>query len=194
MPDESKSLADGRDRAVGARRSQAGARGSSRRWRATYGIDLGTPFGKLPRKAREALLFGSGRTVRRADCRTCAAASRKAAGRSRKSSSRIGRCGRARRAAASGSSAQSLSVRVKGRPIADYVDMPIAEALRAFDDAAADRSGSDHRRADPPRDPGASAFPERRRRRLSARSAAAPRRCRAAKASESGWRRRSAPT
>ena len=40
---------------------------------------------------------------------------------------------RARPAAATGSRPQSLSVRVKGRTIADYVDLPIAEALQVFD-------------------------------------------------------------
>ena len=61
---------------------------------------------------------------------------------------------------------QSLSVKVKGRTIADYVNLPIAEALDVFDGAAADRSRGDHRRADPAGDPGAAAVPERRRRRL----------------------------
>ena len=128
------------------------------------------PFGKLPRKQREVLLFGArhrpkARTFegmlpnlrRRYDegswteqaelepyrslrpCPTCHGQRLKP---------------------------QSLSVKVKGRTIADYVDLPISEALQVFDEPAADRPRGDHRRADPARDPGAAAVPERRRRRL----------------------------
>ncbi|HYM24030.1 MAG TPA: excinuclease ABC subunit UvrA, partial [Vicinamibacterales bacterium] len=97
-----------------------------------FGIDLNLPFSKLPRKQREALLFGAGKfeglipNLRRrydegswADqeelepyrslrpCLTCS-------GRRLKQ--------------------ESLSVRVKNRTISDYVDLPISEALKVFDD------------------------------------------------------------
>ena len=52
------------------------------------------------------------------------------AGPSRRSSSRIARCGRARPARAQRLKPQSRAVRVKGRTIADYVNLPISEALQ----------------------------------------------------------------
>ena len=59
--------------------------------------------------------------------------------------------------------AKPVRAGVKGRTIAEYVELPIAEALRVVDGTAAHRSRSDYRRADPPRDSGAAAVPERRR-------------------------------
>ena len=47
---------------------------------------------------------------------------------------------------------QSLSVRVKGRTIAEYVNLPIAEALRRVRQPAADGSRGADRRAHPARD------------------------------------------
>src|SRR4051794_14961800 len=131
IPDESKSLADGAiapwtrgDRKLVREALQALSR--------DYGIDLNVSFSKLTRKHREILLFGAGKSfegllpnLRRrynegswseqADLepyralRPCSACQ----GRRLK--------------------AQSLSVRVKGRTIADYVGLPIAEALEVFD-------------------------------------------------------------
>src|SRR5262249_3381898 len=103
-----------------------------------FGIDLTVPFGKLPRKQREILLFGGAapavrgtkfegiipnlrrrydegtwteqadldayRTLR--ECATCHGRRLKA---------------------------ESLSVKVKARTIADYVDLPISEAVKVFD-------------------------------------------------------------
>ena len=131
IPDESKSLADGAiapwskgDRKLVREQLQALSR--------DFGIDLSVPFGKLPRKSREALLFGSGKfeglipNLRRRfeegswseqedlepyrslrPCPTCHGQRLKT---------------------------QSLSVKVKGRTVADYVNLPIAEALDVFDE------------------------------------------------------------
>jgi excinuclease ABC subunit A len=130
IPDESRSLADGAiapwsrgDRKLVREQLQTIAR--------DFGVDLNTPFGRLPRKARELLLFGGGKfeglipNLRRRfeegswseqedlepyrslrPCPTCRGQRLKQ---------------------------QSLSVKVKGRTIADYVNLPIAEALDVFD-------------------------------------------------------------
>jgi excinuclease ABC subunit A len=131
IPDESKSLAGGAIQpwVRGDRKLVKDALQSLSR---DFGIDLDMPFAKLPRKAREILLFGGGKNFeglipnlrrRFADgswaeqeelepyrslrpCATC-------------------RGQRLKR--------QSLSVKVKGRTIADYVSLPIAEALDLFD-------------------------------------------------------------
>ena len=58
VPDESQVAARRRDCAVGARRPEAGARSGARRSRKTYGIDPEVPFGKLPKKHRDLVLFG----------------------------------------------------------------------------------------------------------------------------------------
>ena len=134
VPDESRSLADGAIApwSKGDRRLVRDAlQGLSR----NFGIDLTVPFGKLPRKAREVLLFGSGtskgafeglipnlrrryeegswaeqeelepfRSLR--PCPTCRGERLKT---------------------------QSLSVKVKGRTIADYVNLPISEAQKVVE-------------------------------------------------------------
>ncbi len=130
VPDESKSLADGAI-APWARGDRKLVREALHGLSRDFGIDLTTPFGKLPRKHREILLFGSGKhfegilpNLRRrynegswteqADLepyrslRSCAACH----GRRLKP--------------------QSLSVKVKGLAVADYVDLPISEALKVF--------------------------------------------------------------
>src|SRR5689334_7397383 len=131
IPDESKSLAEGAivpwargDRKLVREALQALSR--------DYGIDLNVPFSKLTRKHREVLLFGAGKSfegllpnlrrryeegswTEQADlepyralrpCATCHGRRLKA---------------------------ESLSVKVKGRTIADYVELPIAEALDVFE-------------------------------------------------------------
>jgi excinuclease ABC subunit A len=131
VPDESKSLADGAivpwargDRKLVKDALQALSR--------DFGIDLNVPFSRLSRKSREVLLFGAGKGFegllpnlrRRYDegswaeqseldpfrtlrpCTTCHGHRLKQ---------------------------QSLSVKVKGRTISDYVNLPIAEALDVFD-------------------------------------------------------------
>src|SRR5262245_51264099 len=130
VPDESTSLADGAI-APWARGDRKLVREALQGLSRDFGIDLTTSFGKLPRKQRDVLLFGAGKfegilpNLRRryeegtwseqADLdpyrslRPCAAC-------------------RGHRL-----KAQSLSVKVKGRSVAEYVELPISEALQVFD-------------------------------------------------------------
>jgi len=131
IPDESKPLADGAI-APWAKGDRRLVRDALQALSRDFGIDLNVPFARLPRKSREVLLFGAGKGFegllpnlrRRYDdgswaeqseleqyrtlrpCPTCEGQRLKL---------------------------QSLSVRVKGRSISDYVDLPIAEALDVFD-------------------------------------------------------------
>ena len=83
----------------------------------------------------------------------------------------------------------------EGAPaVADYVNLPIADARARLRRARAHRPRVDHRRPHPEGDPGSPAVSQRCRRRLSHDRAAAPPRCRAAKASAFAWRRRSGRT
>jgi excinuclease ABC subunit A len=131
VPDESKSLLDGAilPWAKGDRKFVKEALQSLSK---DFGIGLDVPFAKLSRKSRDVLMFGAGKgfeglvpNLRRRyedgswaeqeelegfrslrPCATC-------------NGQRLKR--------------QSLSVRVKGRSVSDYVNLPIAEALEVFD-------------------------------------------------------------
>src|SRR5262249_22334847 len=137
IPDDSKSLAEGAI-APWARGDKKLVRETLQSLSRSYGIDLTMPFGKLPRKSKEVLLFGPRWTSKNGNgfegllpnlhrryeegswaeqeelepyrslrpCPTCRGHRLKT---------------------------QSLSVKVKGRGMADYVDLPIAEALRVFE-------------------------------------------------------------
>jgi excinuclease ABC subunit A len=134
VPDESKPLADGAI-APWARGDRKLIRETLQSLSRDFGIDLTLPFGKLPRKQREVLLFGGrgtsqkfegiipnlrrrfeeGTWAEQADldvyrslrpCATCQGRRLKL---------------------------QSLSVKVKKLTIADCVDLPISEALTVFD-------------------------------------------------------------
>jgi excinuclease ABC subunit A len=131
VPNESRSLADGAI-AAWARGDRKLVREALQGLGRDFGIDLTVPFGKLPRKHREVVLFGAGKSFegilpnlrRRYDEGTWAAqAELEPAVRSLRPCA----CGGRRL------KAQSLSVRVKGRTIAEYVELPIAEALRVVD-------------------------------------------------------------
>jgi excinuclease ABC subunit A len=135
VPDDSKSLADGAI-APWARGDRKLVRETLQTLSRTYGIDLTTPFAKLPRKSKEVLLFGSGSTIkngfegllpnlrRRYEEGSWAEQEELEPYRSLRSCST---CHGHRL------KTQSLSVKVKGRGMAEYVDLPIAEALRAFE-------------------------------------------------------------
>ena len=134
VPDESKSLADGAI-APWARGDKKLIRETLQTLGRAHGIDLTVPFAKLPRKARELLLFGTGAAAKGFE----------------------GLLPNLRRRYEEGSWAeqeelepyrslrpcatchghrlkpQSLAVKVKGRSMSEYVDLPIAEALRAFE-------------------------------------------------------------
>ncbi|MBI3400236.1 MAG: excinuclease ABC subunit UvrA [Acidobacteria bacterium] len=127
IPNEAVSLADGAI-APWARGDRKLVKDALQGLSRDFGIDLNVPFSRLPRKSREVLLFGSGRTFeglipnlrRRYDegswsdqeelepyrslrpCPNCKGQRLKP---------------------------QSLSVKVKGRTISDYVNLPISEAV-----------------------------------------------------------------
>src|SRR5215813_10686480 len=135
IPDESKSLADGAI-APWARGDKKLVRETLQALGRAHSIDLTVPFAKLPRKQRELLLFGSGAGTKNAfegllpnlrrrynegswaeqeelepyrslrACPTCEGHRLKP---------------------------ESLAVKVKGRSMSEYVDLPISEALRAFE-------------------------------------------------------------
>jgi excinuclease ABC subunit A len=130
VPDESKSLADGAivpwtrgDRKLVKDALQALSR--------DFGIDLNVPFSRLSRKSREVLLFGAGKAFegllpnlrRRFDEGSWSEQSELDAFRT------LRPC-----AACHGQrlKQQSLSVKVKGRTISDYVNLAIVEAVDVF--------------------------------------------------------------
>ena len=165
VPDERLSLADGAIApwAKGDRKLVREALQSIAR---DFAIDLTVPFGKLPRKHRDLLIFG-GKAVAREEGDDVpvkeAADSGKAARSKATPAARVtkttfeGILPNLRRRFEDGTWAeqaeleafralrpceacqghrlkpQSLAVRVKGRTMADYVDLPISEALQAFE-------------------------------------------------------------
>ncbi|PWT85031.1 MAG: excinuclease ABC subunit UvrA [Blastocatellia bacterium] len=169
VPDESKSLADGAI-APWVKGDRRLVREALQDLSRTFGIDLTVPFARLPRKHREVLLFGSGRSANdrgRADgAANDAELARNKDTHIREKTSTAGKSRGAvfeglipnlRRRYEAGNwmeqeelepfrslracptcggerlKAQSLSVRVKGRTIADYVNLPVSEALKVFE-------------------------------------------------------------
>ena len=131
VPDESKSLADGAI-APWARGDRKLVRDQLQALSRDFGIDLQVPFGRLPRKAREVLLFGAGRQFegllpnlrRRFDTGSWAEQAELEAYRSLRPcptchGNRLKK--------------ESLSVRVKDRTMSDYVNLPISEVLDVFE-------------------------------------------------------------
>jgi len=131
VPDESKSLADGAI-APWARGDKKLVRDALQGLSRDFGIDLNVPFSRLPRKSREILLFGSGKQFeglvpnlrRRFDEGSWSEQDELEPYRSLRP---CPTCGGERL------KQQSLSVKVKGRTISDYVNLPIVEALDAVD-------------------------------------------------------------
>ncbi len=135
VPDESKSLADGAI-APWARGDRKLVRETLQALGRTHGIDPTVPFARLPRKARELLLFGSPKGTkngfegllpnlrRRYDEGSWAEQEELEAYRSLRA---CPACHGHRL------KPESLSVKVKGRSMSEYVDLPIAEALRVFE-------------------------------------------------------------
>ena len=134
VPDESKSLVDGAI-APWARGDRKLIRETLQSLSRDFGIDLTLPFGRLPRKQREVLLFGGRGPAqkfegiipnlrRRYDDGTWTEQADLEAYRSLRP---CGTC-RGRRL-----KLQSLSVKVKGLTVADCVELPISEALSVFD-------------------------------------------------------------
>jgi excinuclease ABC subunit A len=131
VPDETKSLADGAI-APWARGDRKLVREQLQALSRDFGIDLSVPFGRLPRKARETVLSGAGKQFegllpnlrRRYDEGTWSQQEELEPYRSLRA---CATCHGQRL------KQQSLSVRVKGRTISDYVNLPISEALAVFD-------------------------------------------------------------
>ena len=130
VPDESKSLVDGAivPWAKGDRKFVKEALQSLSR---DFGIDLNVPFSRLSRKSREVLLFGADKGFegllpnlrRRYDEGSWSEQSELDAFRTLRPCTA---CHGQRL------KQQSLSVKVKGRTISDYVNLPIAEAVDVF--------------------------------------------------------------
>src|SRR5215467_3428336 len=135
IPDESKSLADGAI-APWAKGDKKLVRETLQSLSRAHGIDLTVPFSKLPRKQRELLLFGFGAGTknpfegllpnlrRRYDEGSWAEQEELEPYRSLRpcpvcQGHRL--------------KPESLAVKVKGRSMSEYVDLPISEALRAFE-------------------------------------------------------------
>ena len=172
VPDESLSLAGRRDRAVGEGRPEARARGARRRSSRTFGIDLDAA---VPPAAEEAARHPASSARRRGatrrDGRRRARRRRAAARRIRSAPASKGSIPNLRRRYEEGTwleqenlepyralrpcpacdgerlKPQSRAVRVKGRTIAEYVNLPISEALQRVRRARADRARGADRRA-----------------------------------------------
>jgi excinuclease ABC subunit A len=131
VPDETKSLADGAI-APWARGDRKLVREQLQSLSRDFGIDLSAPFARLPRKARETVLSGAGKQFegllpnlrRRYDEGTWSQQEELEPYRSLRA---CATCHGQRL------KPQSLSVRVKGRTISDYVNLPISEVLAVFD-------------------------------------------------------------
>jgi excinuclease ABC subunit A len=130
VPDESKSLADGAI-APWSRGDRKLVREALQGLSRDFGIDLTVPFARLPRKQREVLLWGAGKFEgvvpnlrRRYEEGTWSDQLDLEPYRS------LRPCVRCR---GQRLKPESLSVKVKGRTIADYVDLPISEALGVFE-------------------------------------------------------------
>lgn len=156
VPDEGVSLADGAIRpwATGDRKLVKVALGKLSK---TFGIDLTTPFRKLTRRHRDLLMYGPTAAIRRTG-QTSSAKRRTRTGRVDPYGKDFeGLVPNLRRRYADGTWAQqealesyralrpcsgchgerlrpeSRAVRVNGRSLADYVGLPISEALTEFD-------------------------------------------------------------
>src|SRR6478736_5287305 len=158
VPDESRSLQDGAIApwAKGDRKLVREALASLSR---TFGIDLSIPFRRLSKKLRDIILYGAPGSARRSE--TEAASRKKSKDREVKDPFGTGFEGlvpNLRRRYEEGSwleqenlepyralrpcpscggerlKAQSRAVRVKGRTISEYVNLPVSEAVRVFDE------------------------------------------------------------
>jgi excinuclease ABC subunit A len=124
----------------------------------TFGIDLALPFRRLPKKIRDILFFGAAGAGRRGDADGTRKKGKPREARDPFGTGLEGLVPNLRRRYEEGTwleqenlepyralrpcptctgerlKAQSRAVRVKGRTIAEYVDLPISEAVRVFDE------------------------------------------------------------
>ncbi len=110
VPDESKSLADGAIVPWAQAATASSSRRRCRRWRATS-RSTSTCRSRGCRAKRARCCCSAPARDSKGCCRTCAAATTRAAGRSSRSSTRSGRCGPARCATASASSSRACRSR-----------------------------------------------------------------------------------
>jgi excinuclease ABC subunit A len=136
VPDESKSLAGGAI-APWARGDKKLVRDALQALSRDYGVDLEAPFAKLPRKQRELLMFGQGAGPRAGrfeglipNLRRRHEAASWAEQEELEQYRSLRPCSTCR---GERLKPQSLAVKVKGRTIAEYVNLPIAEALDVFE-------------------------------------------------------------
>jgi excinuclease ABC subunit A len=152
VPDESVALSDGAI-APWAKGDRKLVREALTTLSKTFGIDLTLPFRRLPRKLRDLIFFGAGGAKRAEE----SARKKKDAEKDPFGAGFEGLIPNLRRRYEEGTwleqenlepyrslrpcatcegerlKAQSLAVRVKGRTIAEYVNLPISEAVRVFD-------------------------------------------------------------
>ena len=157
VPDESVSLQDGAIApwAKGDRKLVREALTSLSR---TFGIDLTVPFRRLPKKLRDIVLFGAPGATRRADVDGARKKSKHREPKDPFGAGFEGLVPNLRRRYEEGTwleqenlepyralrpcptcggerlKAQSRAVRVKGRTISEYVNLPVSEAVRVFDE------------------------------------------------------------
>jgi len=168
VPDETKSLADGAIAPWG-KGDRRMVRDAVQAIAAYYGIDATVPFGKLPKKHRDLVLFGPSAAARAAGGKTGSESVTVEPAPVKKGKSKApapdpfgrdfeGVIPNLRRRFDEGSwvvqeeldpyrglrqcpvctgnrlRAESQSVKVKGKAIADYVNLPVSKALKAFND------------------------------------------------------------
>src|SRR5689334_3646539 len=157
VPDESLSLQDGAIApwAKGDRKLVREALTSLGR---TFGIDLTVPFRRLPKKLRDIVLFGAPGATRRADTDGSRKKTKEREPKDPFGAGFEGLVPNLRRRYEEGTwleqenlepyralrpcptcggerlKAQSRAVRVKGRTISEYVNLPVSEAVRVFDE------------------------------------------------------------
>jgi excinuclease ABC subunit A len=138
VPDESKALAGGAIEPW-AKGDKKLVRDTLQQLSRDFGLDLTVPFGRLPRKSRELLLFGTGKSggPREAKFEGLLPNFRRRYNEGSWAEQEELEPYRSLRpcAACHGQrlKPQSLSVKVKDRTISDYVGLPIAEALEVFE-------------------------------------------------------------
>jgi excinuclease ABC subunit A len=135
VPDESRALAEGA-LAPWAKGDRKLVREALQALSRDFGIDLAAPFGKLPRKQRELLLFGTGRGSAQKFEGVIPNLRRRYDEASWMEQAELDIYRSLRPCAACRGERlkpESLSVRVKGRTVAEYVNLPIVEALEVFD-------------------------------------------------------------
>ncbi|MGC4084161.1 MAG: excinuclease ABC subunit UvrA [Vicinamibacterales bacterium] len=135
VPDESKSLKDGAilPWAKGDRKL---VREALQALSSDFGIELTVPYSRLPKKQREVLMFGAPKGAGPKFEGLVPNLRRRYEDGNWSEQAELEQYRTLRPCATCGGhrlKAESLGVRVKGRTISDYVDLPISEALAAFD-------------------------------------------------------------